>query len=128
MSDGAEWRDRFPDDVTCVRCLEVKPVKELDRLLWCEECLASARRRAMRRGVTAGGLLALVLGLYIGLVIRPDLSLIPAAWVATLVVAFYLGSRVAREFFFGVERIRNRPAVEASPPGPEFPASPDGGA
>ena len=64
----------------------------------------------------AGGLLVLFLMGYIGLVIRPDLTLIPEAWAATLAVAFYLGSRVARELFYGMERIRNRPATDASPP------------
>ncbi len=112
----ADWRERFPEDVTCVRCLEVKPVRELDRLLWCEECLATARKRAALRGWIAGGVLMILLGLYIAFVIRPDLSLIPTAWVATLAVAFYLGSRVAREFFFGMDRIQNRKAAEAEPP------------
>lgn len=84
--------------------------------MWCEQCLARARRRAAWWGWTAGGALAIVLGLYIWIAIRPDLSLIPTAWFLTLVVAFYLGSRVAREFVFGVMRIRNRRAVEAKPP------------
>lgn len=114
-----DWRERFPEDVTCVRCLEVKPVHELDRLLWCEECLAQAKRRAAVRGWLAGGLLVLGLGIYILFVIRPDLSLIPSAWAATLVVAFYLGGRVARELFYGWERLGNRRAVEAAPPDPE---------
>lgn len=121
--DAVDWRDRFPDDVTCVRCLQVKPLDELDRLLWCEECQAAARRRAARRGWAAGALLALGLAVYIYVAIQPDLSLIPTAWLATLVVAFYLGARVAREIFFGVDRLRNRRAQEAvppsAPPGPE---------
>lgn len=110
-------RDRLPDDVTCVRCLEVRPPRELDRILWCETCVARARVRASRIGWRSGAGLVAVLGLYITLVIRPDLSLIPAAWVATLVMAFYLGSKAARELAYGYERIRNRPAVEAVPPG-----------
>ncbi|MEX0842793.1 MAG: hypothetical protein WD120_00460 [Gemmatimonadota bacterium] len=117
MSDQAiDWRDRFPGEVTCVRCLRVKPIEELDRLLWCEDCMERARRRAARRGWMAGAGLGLVLGLYVWLVIQPDLSLIPSAWIATLVVAFYLGGRVAREFFFGLDRLLNRRAVEAEPP------------
>ena len=27
------WHARYPDEATCIRCLVVKPVKELDRLL-----------------------------------------------------------------------------------------------
>jgi hypothetical protein len=111
-----DWRDRFPEDVTCVRCLRVKPVEELDRLLWCEECQVAARRRAARRGWGAGFALALLLAGYIWFVIQPDLSLIPTAWLATLAVAFYLGGRVARELFYGSERLFNRRAAEAEPP------------
>lgn len=116
-----DWRDRFPEEVTCVRCLQVKPVHELDRLLWCEECQEAARRRATRRGWTAGVALAVILALYIWFVIQPDLSLIPTGWAATLGVALYLGGRVARELFYGAERLLNRRAVEAVPPG----AAPD---
>jgi hypothetical protein len=115
-SERVDWRERFPEEVTCVRCLEVRPVAELDRLLWCEDCLTSARRRSSVRGWLAGAALAVVLGLYIWLVIQPDPTLIPSFWVATLVVALYLGARVAREFFFGYERLANRRAVEAVPP------------
>lgn len=116
------WRERFPEDVTCVRCLEVKPIEELDRLLWCRECQAAARRRATRWGWTAGVALTVVLALYIWFVIQPDLSLIPTGWAATLAVALYLGGRVARELIYGTERLMNRRAVEAVPP-----AQPPGG-
>ena len=116
----ADWRDRSAEDVTCIRCLEVRSIQELDRLLWCEGCLALARRRAAVRGWIAGGTLFLVLALYVGLWIQPDFSLIPSAWLATLAAAFYLGARVAREFIFGWDRLRNRRAIEASPPNSEF--------
>lgn len=121
MAEQVSWRDRFPEDVTCVRCLEVKPVQELDRLLWCEECRVQARRRATIRGWIAGVALSLVLGIYIWFGIQPDLSLIPEFWIATLVVALYLGSRVARELFHGYDRFRNQRALEARPPEPEKP-------
>ncbi len=121
MKSEADWRERFPDDVTCVRCLEVKPIHELDRMLWCDECQGRARHRAAVRGWLSGGALAGALALYIWLVIQPDLTLIPSAWAATLAVAFYLGARVAREFFYGLDRVANRRAAEATPPGPESP-------
>jgi hypothetical protein len=115
-SREVRWRERFPDDVTCVRCLQVKPVEVLDRLLWCHDCQAAARRRAAIRGWMVGGALVVVLATYIWFVIQPDLSLIPTGWAATLAVAFYLGGRVAREIFYGVDRLLNRRAVEAVPP------------
>jgi hypothetical protein len=97
----------------CARCGAAEPSEDLDRLLWCEACVARARQRAFRIGLLAGGGLSLLLALYIGLVIRPDLSLIPAGWVATLVVAFYLGGRVVREVAYGVMRWQN-PASSSS--------------
>jgi hypothetical protein len=114
-------RDESPrpgriDDITCIRCLVVTPSEELDRLLWCEACVALARRRALRIGLLAGAALAFLLALYVWFWIQPDLSLIPTGWLLMLVVAFYLGSRVARELAYGVMRWQNRPAVEAQPP------------
>lgn len=114
-----DWRDRFPEDVTCVRCLEVKPVQELDRLLWCEDCRGVARRRAGVRGWIAGVVLAAFLALYIWFGIQPDLSLIPEVWIALLAASLYLGGRAARELFYGYDRIRNQRALEAKPPPPD---------
>lgn len=79
--------------------------------------MVRARKRALRIGLMAGGTLVLLLGLYIAFVIRPDLSLIPAGWAATLVVAFYLGGRVARELAYGVMRWQNRAGVESTESG-----------
>lgn len=125
MSEKVSWRDRFPEDVTCVRCLEVRPVQDLDRLLWCEECQERARRRASVRGWLAGAAVTLLLGLYIWFAIQPDLTLIPGGWAATLGVCLYLSSRIARELFYGYDRLRNRRALEASPPAPGPPRSSD---
>lgn len=123
------WRDRYPEGfVTCIRCLRVFDVLELDRLLWCEECQARARRRATRWGWLIGLLFALVLAGYVWLTIRPSSELIPAAWLATFIAAVWIGSRVGREFVYGGMRFRNARAVEAVPPelSPEDPAAPDG--
>jgi hypothetical protein len=100
----------------CIRCLRPTPSAELDRLLWCPECVEAARRRSARIGWVAGAGLALVLAAYIWFGIQPDLSLIPTGWALTLVVAFYLGGRVAREIAYGAMRLRNRRAAEAVPP------------
>ena len=117
------------DNLTCIRCLETKMAEELDRLLWCDDCLRVARRRAYSRGWIVGVVFALGLALYVGVWIRPDSSLIPTAWIAVLAVAFLLGTRVAREFIFGWARLRNRRAVEATSPVVESTQDPglDGG-
>lgn len=109
------WRDRFGDEVTCVRCLEVKDSAHMDRLLWCRECRRAARLRATRRGWAVGVAGAAALAAWIGLVVQPS-DLVLGGWLATLVAAAWIGARVAREVFFGVERFRNRRAAEAVPP------------
>lgn len=109
------WQERFPDEVTCVRCLRVRPLEEVDRLLWCEECREAARDRARRWGWGAGAVVALLLALWIWLWVRPS-DLVIGGWVATVVAALWGGARVAREVFFGAMRFTNRPAAEASPP------------
>jgi hypothetical protein len=119
VSQQVDWRDRFPEDVTCVRCLEVKSVKELDRLLWCEECRTIARRRAAIRGWVAGALVAFLLALYVWFAIQPDPDLIPGVWLALLAASLYLAARAARELFYGWDRLLNRRAVEAKPPAPD---------
>ena len=121
------WRDRYPEEVTCVRCLEVRPTDDLDRLLWCPACRERSARRAQRWGWLGGLVLAALLSAWILLAVRPDRDLIVGGWIATVVAAFWIGSRVVRELAYGVDRYRNRRAVEAVPPsdGPDSdPASP----
>ncbi len=110
------WKERFPEEITCVRCLEEKEARELDRLLWCEECQVKAKKRASVWGWASGGGIATGLALYIWFGVQPSMDLIPTGWLATLGAAFYLGGRVSREIIFGAMRLRNRRAVEARPP------------
>ena len=110
------WKERYPDEVTCVRCLEVKPKDELDRLLWCEGCVERAKARATRWGWAAGLLLAALLAVWIFVAVQPDPNLVLGGWIATVAAAFWIGSKVAREIGYGVQRYRNRRAVEAVPP------------
>lgn len=89
----------------------------MDRLLWCEECREAARRRAGTWGWGAGAILALGLALWIWLFIKPS-DLVIGGWIATVVAALLLGSRVGREIAYGVMRFNNQKAAEAVPPGP----------
>lgn len=114
---GSAWRSRFPERATCVRCLQEKDLDGMDRLLWCEECRASARDRAGSWGWAIGALLAALLALWIWLYIQPS-DLVIGGWIATVVAAFWVGARVAREIVYGVMRFNNRKAAEAIPPGP----------
>lgn len=109
------WRDRYGDDVTCVRCLQVRDTVEVDRLLWCEACRVRARERAARRGWIVGIALAAALALWIWFGVGAS-SLVPGGWLATVIAAAWIGSKVAREVLYGVDRFRNSRAVEAVPP------------
>lgn len=109
------WRDRFGEEITCLRCLEVRDAAEMDRLLWCRECRVQARARATRRGWVVGLAVTGLLALWIWFGVQPS-ALVPGGWLATLVAAAWILSKVAREILFGWERFRNRRALEARPP------------
>ena len=109
------WRSRFPDQATCVRCLQEKELERMDRLLWCEECRVSARRRSAVWGWGIGFLLSVSLALWIWLYIQPS-DLVIGGWIATVVASLWVGARVSREVVYGVIRFTNRKAVEAVPP------------
>lgn len=113
--EGVSWRDRFPEEVTCVRCLEVRETRELDRLLWCERCREESRRRANALGYGVGAVLAAVLALWIWLVVEPS-DLVLGGWIATVVATLWVGARVSREVIYGIIRFRNRRAAQAVPP------------
>ena len=109
------WRDRYPDEVTCVRCLEVFDQSRLDRMLWCDGCRFRARERASLYGWAGGLMFGLGCAAYVWFVIQPT-DLIVGAWTATLVTAVWIGQKVAREFIYGAMRFWNVRAVEAVPP------------
>ena len=117
MSDDRKvsWRDRYPDEVTCVRCLEVYDQPMLDRLLWCEKCRLRARTRASWLGWLGGLAFAGACGLYVWFVIVPT-DLVIGGWLGTLVAAAWIGQKVAREMIYGGMRFLNARAVEAVPP------------
>jgi hypothetical protein len=114
------WRERYPEEVTCVRCLRVWEVEDLDRLLWCPECREIARERAGRLGWATGVIAAGLLALWIWIWIRPS-NLIVGGWIATVVAALWISARVSREIYYGAMRFRNRKATEARPPELESP-------
>ncbi len=100
------------DGVRCRRCRRVRSGDELDRILWCEECVAAERGRAAwwGRGLALAG--AGLLALWIALGIRPGDRFL-FLWAIVVVVAYVLGGRLARELVFGAVRVRNRPGARA---------------
>lgn len=113
--DGSDWRDRYPDEITCVRCLEVHDQMYLDRLLWCDRCRSLARNRAGWWGWVGGWSFGLGIAGYIWIFIRPT-DLVIGGWFGTVAMGIWLGTRVCRELAYGVIRFMNARAVEASPP------------
>ena len=109
------WRDRYPDEVTCVRCLDVHDQMYLDRMLWCDRCRARARNRASWWGWLGGFLFGGGVALYVWIAIQPT-DLVIGGWVGTVVAAIWIGQKVAREIVYGAMRFRNARAVEAVPP------------
>lgn len=100
-------------ELVCVRCLEKHDRPSLDRLLWCEGCRAAGRVRAGNWGWVVGLVLVVLLSGWIWLVVQPTLLI--GAWIGTVVAAFWVGSKAAREVIYAAMRIRNAPAVEAVP-------------
>lgn len=124
--DQPTWEDRYPDQVTCVRCLIVKERADLDRLLWCDECRLLASERALDVAWWVGGAVAAVLAVYIWLVVEPSRPLM-GAWIGLTLAAFYLAARLTKNILYGLQRLRNQRATEAVPPGADasFDAGPD---
>lgn len=109
------WRDRYPDEVTCIRCLEVYDQVQLDRMLWCDGCRRRAKERASWYGWLGGLGFGACVAAYVWLVIQPT-DLVLGGWVATVVAAVWIGQKVAREIVYGAMRFKNARAVEAVPP------------
>ncbi|MGY8776794.1 MAG: hypothetical protein ACKVIN_01595 [Longimicrobiales bacterium] len=112
--EHVSWRDRYPTEVTCVRCLEVHDQMELDRMLWCDTCRRKARARAAWWGWLGGLLFTAGMGVYVWFTVRPT-DLVVGGWMATMIAAIWIGQKVAREFAYGGMRFLNARAVEALP-------------
>ena len=119
--DRPDWRDRYPDEITCVRCLEVQDQMYLDRLLWCDRCRSLARNRAGWWGWVGGWIFGAGLAAYIWIFIRPT-SLVIGGWFGTVAMGIWLGAKAGREIAYGVIRFVNARAVEAIPPKADAPS------
>ena len=100
-----------------MRCLEMSPRADLDRMLWCDDCRLAVHSRATRKGWVVGFVVAVALSLWIWLYIEPS-NLVIGGWIGTVLAAFYVAARVAREVLYTLARLGKQDAVEAVPPGP----------
>jgi hypothetical protein len=122
-TDHHARRDSFTDGVPCVRCQVMIERVDLDRILWCEDCVEFARRKALGLGRWVGGMVAALLAAYIWWVIDPSPQWM-GVWVGLILASFYLAGRLAREVLYGIERIRGSKAAGGPPPADE--SQPDG--
>ena len=96
-------------EATCLICLQTKPRQDLDRLLWCDACREAAQARAASRSWYVGLAVAVVLALWIWLYVQPDLVI--GGWIGTVLAAFYVSARAAREVLYTVARMRGGTAL-----------------
>lgn len=99
------------DNLVCASCTAHKEAAELDRLLWCERCIADARASASRVGWGFGSVLAAALAGWIFLVQRPS-EIVIGGWIGAVVATLWLGARAGRELWFGFLRFRARRSPE----------------
>ena len=115
MSPSVSLRTSDSDSTACARCLEIKSRSDLDRMLWCEGCCESARSRSSSQSRIIGFIVAVILSVWIYLYIQPS-DLVIGGWIGTVLAAFYVSARVAREVLYAVKRINNRAMDQAVPP------------
>jgi len=84
-------------------------------MLWCDACAEAVSKRATSRGWMIGLATAVILTLWIWLFVQPS-NLVIGGWVGTVLAAFYVTARVAREVLLAAARMRNRPVDGAVPP------------
>ena len=96
------------DGLSCGRCRRPFSAPALDRLLWCDECVATARATAGRAGWLAGTALAAAFALWVALVEQPP-RIVIGGWVGAILATWWLGGRIGRELCFGLLRFRGRP-------------------
>ena len=95
-------------DLACARCGTTSRARELDRLLWCEECIARVKARAKRVGWIFGAVMAAGLAGWIHFVQKPSDALL-GGWIGIVLAAFWLCARAGTELCYGVLRVRHRP-------------------
>ncbi len=102
-------------EASCLLCLETKPREDLDRLLWCDECLEAAQNKATSQSWYVGFAVAVVLVLWIWLYVQAS-TLGIGPWIGMVLAAFYVSARMAREVLYTVARVRGVPTATGAGP------------
>jgi uncharacterized membrane protein YfcA len=97
---------------TCRNCGRARDPETLDPQRWCAEC----RRRVIRRSATwargAALLVAVILGAWIAVAIRPERFIV--GWLLVLAVTYFIVLKIAQRVLFEVFRARGVPAGEVA--------------
>lgn len=91
-------------DLPCQACGTPSERSDLDRLLWCPDCVERARVLARRGSVVIGLVVAAVLAVWIFGFLRP--TVIVGGWIGVVLGGFWVGARVGREVLFAIYRAR----------------------
>ncbi len=105
---AGKWTFGQIDEVACSRCGHTTDRNDLDRLLWCKECIDSVRTSAKGRSWLVGVSIGIVLFAWIWIVVEPSNMLI-GGWAGTILAAIYVSARVTREVLYGAIRMKSSP-------------------
>ena len=89
-----KWTFGQVDEVACSRCGHIADRSDLDRLLWCKDCIDSVRNWAKRRSWMVGCCIGIILFAWIWIVVEPSRT---------------LSARVTREVLYGAIRMKTSP-------------------
>ena len=107
-----KWMLGEIDEANCTRCGGTNDRSDLDRLLWCKDCVSSVGSLAKSWGWMIGLAIATALSLWIWIVVQPSNMLI-GGWAGIVLAAMYVSARVTREVLYGVIRMKNSSQIQA---------------
>jgi|TARA_B110000438_G_scaffold46592_1_gene46768 hypothetical protein len=100
-----KWRLGEVDEAICSRCGQTNDYSDLDRILWCKECVDSVLDWAKARSWVVGVCIGVALCFWIWIVVEPSNMLI-GGWAGTVLAAIYVSARVTREVLYGAVRMK----------------------
>ena len=103
-----KWTFGEVDEVACSRCGHITDRSDLDRLLWCKDCIDSVRNWAKGRSWMVGFCIGIILFAWIWIVVEPSRALM-GGWAGTVLAAIYVSARVTREVLYGAIRMKTSP-------------------
>ena len=98
-------------ETSCRSCQQIYPASDLDRYLWCPNCLKAVRKRGASWGRAIGLLGGIAVALYVVLAVKP--SRLTLLWAVPPLMTYVLISRIAVAVVLGYYRARGS-VIESS--------------